>query len=606
MLSLPILSWISTYQRSWVRADVIAGLTVTALLIPEGMAYAQLAGVPPETAFYAAPIGLILYAVFGTSRQLVVAVSAAIAAMSAATVGGIAPEGSGEFITLTAALALLAGLISIGAGMLKLGRIAQFFSESVMTGFVFGLAMVIAIKQVPKMFGIESGHGNFFERLWDIFKNLDETHARTLLLGLTCLALMLLLEHFVERIPAALVVLVYGIVVSTILDLHDRGVEVVGKISGGLAAPRIPDIGWHDLTLLIGGAAGLALVVFAEGIGPARVFASKHHHRIDPNQELIGLGAANGGAGLFQGFPIGSSLSKSAANDAAGAMTQMSAIVAAGFTILVALFLTPLFENLPEATLGAIVVVAVSGMMHLGEMKRLASLRRADFALAMTALAGVLIFEVLTGLLIAVIASLAVLVWRASQPKLSVLGRRAETLEFSSVGQEEGANAIPGLFIVRPDESIFFANAAPIRDSILAGVHETQPTPKAVLLNLQATTDLDIPGADMVAELHEDLERDGIELMLCHVHENARGLLDRSGVVAKIGAEHIYPRALGGMLAFLAKDSASEAARREIVGDGLRRTREVVREMASVAEPGERARLEEIADGLASLDTAAR
>ncbi len=597
----PVLSWASSYQKSWLRADLIAGLTVTALLIPEGMAYAQIAGVPPETAFYAAPIGLAMYAIFGTSRQLVVAVSAAIAAMSAATVGAITPQGTTEFIVMTAALAVLAGLISIAAGFLKLGRIAQFFSESVMTGFVFGLALVIAIKQVPKIFGIEAGHGNFFERLYDIFIHIDETHGRTLMIGLTCLALMLGLEHFFHKVPAALAVLVYGIVASTVFNLDSKDVEVVGKIPSGLAAPKIPDIGWHDATLLFAGACGLALVVFAEGVGPARVFASKYHQPIDPNQELIGLGAANLGAGLFQGFPIGSSLSKSAANDAAGAKTQVSAFIAAGMTMLVALFLTPLFKNLPEATLGAIVVVAVSGMMHFDVMKRLARLRRADFALALVALFGVLIFEVLEGLIIAVVASLVVLVWRASQPKLSVLGRKADTMQLTDLDHDDTASAIPGLLIVRPNEAMFFANAASIRDGIRDQVHLAESPVKTVLLNLEGTSDLDVPAADVIGELFEDLEHEGVALALCNLHHDVRDLLDRSGVSERVGTSNIYPNALAGILGAVASFGNPGEAGWALVGDGLQRTREVVEEMASQASGEDRERLAHLADGLNEL-----
>ena len=382
---IPILNWLPGYDRSWLRLDLIAGLTVVALLVPEGMAYAELAGMPPQTAFYAAPAGLILYAIFGTSRQLVVAVSSAIAVMSAATVGGLAPAGSLEFIVLTAALAMLVGLISILAGLLKFGRIAQFFSESVLTGFVFGLALVIAIKQVPKLFGLEAVEGNFFVRLFDIVRHLPETHWLTLLVGASSLLLMLLLEKRFPRIPAALVTMIYGIAVVTVFALGEAGVHVIGA-SAGLARPQLPDVALSDLLLLLPGALGMALVVFAEAIAPARQFAARYHYPVDADQELIGLGAADFGAGLFQGFPIGASLSKSAANDNAGAKSAMPLLIAAILTALVALFLTPLFRNLPEATLAAIVVVAILGMMRVGEMKRLYRLNKTDFVLAVVAL----------------------------------------------------------------------------------------------------------------------------------------------------------------------------------------------------------------------------
>ena len=464
---LPILKWLPNYQRLWLRTDLIAGLTIVALLIPEGMAYAQIAGVPPQTAFYAAPIGLLAFAIFGTSRQLVVAVSAVIATMSFATVSLLAAPNTTEFILLTAALAMLAGLISILAGVLKLGRVAQFFSESVMVGFITGLALVIIVKQVPKLLGIESGGENFWERLYDIIIHLPETHLATLITGVLCLVLLIALEHYFHKIPAALVVLVFGILFSVFFGLEARGVEVVGTIPAGLAPPKWPAVGLQAWWLLLPGALGLALVNFAEAIGPARSFASTHKYKMDANQELIGLGAANFGAGLFQGFPIGSSLSKSAANDRAGAHSQMSGIIAAGVTVLVALFFTQFFYALPEATLGAIVIVAVSGMVKVGKLKHLYAVRRVDFILAVVALLAVLTFETLEALLIAVIVSLFALVWRASQPRLSVLGLIPNSLQFSDVRRHPENKTIQGLLIVRPENGLFFANAAGIREAII-------------------------------------------------------------------------------------------------------------------------------------------
>ena len=254
---LPILTWLPQYQRAWLRTDLIAGLTIVALLVPEGMAYAQIAGVPPETAFYAAPIGLLLFAIFGSSRQLVVAVSAVIATMSFATVSLIAPPNTSEFIVLTAALAILAGLISILAGFLKLGRVAQFFSESVMVGFITGLALVIMVKQVPKLLGIEGGEGNFWARLIEIIKHLPETSVPTLITGLLCLALLIALEHYFHKIPAALVALVFGIAISKLFDLEARGVEVIGEIPAGLAPPQWPAVGLAELVAAAAGCGGV-------------------------------------------------------------------------------------------------------------------------------------------------------------------------------------------------------------------------------------------------------------------------------------------------------------------------------------------------------------
>src|SRR5512139_196029 len=289
----PILTWLPAYQRPWLRGDFIAGLTILALLVPEGMAYAELAGLPPQTAFYAAPIGLLLYAIFGTSRQLMVAVSAVIATMSAAAVAPLAAAGSTEYAAYSAALALLAGIISVVAGLFKLGRIASFFSESVLVGFITGLALTVAIKQVPKLFGLEGGSGNFWERLYDILIHLPETHLLTLAIGLVSIALLFFLEHRFHKLPAALIVMLLGIIVSALFGLEQLGVHVVGEIPAGLAAPKLPGLSMNQWLMLLPGAFGLALVNFAEAYGPARSFANKHRYEIEANQELIGLGFAN-------------------------------------------------------------------------------------------------------------------------------------------------------------------------------------------------------------------------------------------------------------------------------------------------------------------------
>ncbi len=367
---LPILHWLPRYDRSWLRGDVIAGLTVVALIVPEGMAYASLAGMPPETALYGAWIALVLYAIFGGSRQIVVGASSAIAVMSAGIIAGYAPADSAEFLALSASLAVLAGVVAILAGLLRLGRIAQFFSESVLVGFVSGLALVIAIKQVPKLFGLEAGEGNFWQRLYDLAIHLPETHLLTLAVGAASLVLMLVLERRFHRFPAALAALVFGIGVSALFGMEALGVHVVGAIPTGLAMPQLPDVTAQQLAQLIPGALAITLVIFAEGIGPMRSFAGKYRYPLSSDQELIALGASNAGAGLFQSFAVGVSLSRSAANDSGGARSQVSGLVAAAITILVALFLTPLFYNLPEATLAAIVIVAVARMFKWQAIRR--------------------------------------------------------------------------------------------------------------------------------------------------------------------------------------------------------------------------------------------
>jgi SulP family sulfate permease len=592
----PVLNWLPTYQRAWLRADVIAGITVTALLVPEGMAYAELAGMPPQSIFYAAPIALLLYAVFGTSRQLVVVVSSVQAVMSYSIVSALVPPGTPEFITLSAALAMTAGFVAVLAGLLHLGRVAQFFSASVLTGFVSGLAVLVAVKQLPKMFGIEPGSGNVWERLYDLFIHLPETHRLTFIVGLSTLIIMVLLERYLHRVPAALVAMLFGILVSSMFGLGAQGVHVVGDIPAGLAPPSLPHIPLSQWLMLIPGALALTLVVFAEAIGPARSFATKYKYSISPDQELIGLGAANVGAGLFQGFPIGSSLSKTAANEAAGAKSQMSGVIAAGLTVLVALFLTPLFRNLPEATLAAIVVVAVYGMFKWREMARLYRLRRVDFALALVTFLGVLTLEeAVWALLLAVVLSLLALAWRTSQARMSELGLVQGQLRFAELGVEPEAKAIPGLLIYAPEESLFFANADTVRTQITDRLAADAGTIESVLLDLEVTNELDVPSADVLKELHDDLETAGVTLMLARVRPAVLDLMDHSGVTQAVGRDHIHGRVLEGVLEHLGSGGARTQAFLGLSSDALKALQLVVGEMLGQAQGEHRARLEALA-----------
>ena len=592
---LPIIAWLPAYQRVWLRTDLIAGLTIVALLIPEGMAYAQLAGVPPEAAFYAAPIGLLLFAIFGTSRQLVVAVSSAIATMSFATISLIAQPNTTEFIVMTAALAVLAGLICVLAGLLKLGRVAQFFSESVMVGFITGLAVLIIVKQLPKIFGVESGHGNVWERLYDFIIRLPETHLPTLIVGLVCLALLIVLERFLPRIPAALVALLFGIALSALFGMEARGVEVVGDLPAGLTAPQWPAISLQSWLVLLPGAFGLALVCFAEAIGPSRAFAAAHKYEIDANQEWLGVGASNIGAGLFQGFPIGASLSKSAANDQAGAHSQMSGVIAALVTALVALFLTQLFYSLPEATLGVIVIVAVSHMVKVKEMRHLYRVRRFDFILALVALLAVMTIEILEALLLAVIVSIFALVWHASQPRLAVLGRVPNSIDFSNVRHHPENHTVPGLLVVRPENGLFFANATGIREAIVREVNSSAHPVKEVIVDMDATSDLDAPGAEMLIGLHKELRQREARVILTRMNTPVRQILERADTLEEIGPNDICHSTIEAFLEYIASE-LGDSSGQEIVRIGLLEACDVLQARMSAVPIERKATLAAILD----------
>jgi MFS superfamily sulfate permease-like transporter len=370
----------------------------------------------------------------------------------------------------------------------------------------------------------------------------------TLCVGVACIVAMIALQLFIPKLPAALLVLIGSIIASAALHLSSHGVAVVGDLPSGLAAPRLPDVGLHAFPLLFAGAVGIALLAFAEAMGPAQQFGREHGYEVEANHELIALGASNMGAGLFQGFPIGASLSKSAANDRVGARSSMSLIVAAAATALVALFLTPLFRDLPEAALGAIVIVAVSQMERIKPLQRLWRLRRADFALAIVALLGVLVFDILPGLAIAVAASLAVVVWRAGEARLELMQRSPSGLD---TAHAEPAPPSPGVLLVRPAQMIFFVNASAVRDRISEVVAQTDPPPDVTVADLSLTPDLDVPATDALAELDEHLRTRGSQLWLAGLTPPVRHQLVVSGIAKRIGTEHMFDSMGLALLAYL-------------------------------------------------------
>jgi high affinity sulfate transporter 1 len=548
---------------------------------------------------------MALYAIFGTSRQLVVAVSSAIAVMSASIVGGLAVANTAEFYAFTAALAIMVGLVAIVAGLLRLGRIAQFFSEPVLVGFVSALALVIAIKQVPKLLGLEASHGNLWQRCLDVIQQLPESNWATLAVGATSILLMIFLERRFHRIPAALVAMVYGIVVVQLFNLQALGVHVVGVVPTGLAAPKFPGVTLGQLMMLVPGAIGLTLVMFAEAIGPARSFAGKYSYRINANQELIALGTSNLGAGLFQGFPIGASLSKSAANDAAGGRSQMAGLIAAAATVLVALFLTPLFRNLPEATLAAIVIVAVAGMVKIRGFRWLYKVNRVDFAMALIAFLAVLSFEeVLVGLVVAVVISLLALIGRASQSRLSILGRVPGSIQFDDMRRYPQNLEVPDMLIVRPDEGLFFANAASLREVINKMALSAARPFRTVLVDLEMSNELDATSVHELRDLHKDLSALNLRLALSRVHQAVRDVLDRSELTPVIGEENIYHRGVDAVLAHLEEEGKHADVLMEMAAAVLEKTLGVL----ELAEPhtsgAERSKLETVSRQVQeSIDT---
>jgi SulP family sulfate permease len=525
------------YRRGWLLPDVVAGLAVWAVLVPESLAYAVLAGVPPVVGLWAAPAALVVYAALGSSRHLVVGPMSATAALSGALVGGLGGD-AGRAVALTAGLALVAGLIMIGGGLLRLGFLAGFVSQPVLKGFIIGLALTIVAGQLPKLAGIDRVEGVFVEKLWRLSTRLDETNGWAVAVGAGSLLLLLLLRRFLPLVPSAMVAVLAGVLASVVLDLPARGVAVVGPIAGGLPPFGLPELGLADYSSLLAGGVGIALVGFAEGLAAAQRYASKAGYEVDANQELIAVGAANLGTGLCTGMVVSGSLSKTAVNGGAGARSQVAGLVVAVLTVVTLLLLTGLFERLPEATLGAIVIVAVAELIDVPALRRLylvwtsrlgaiyGPAARVDFFAALAALLGVLLFGTLPGLFIGVGVSVVLLVYRASRPNVAVLGRTAGAdPAWVDLARHPAAVPVPGVEVVRVEAGLFFANAGHVRTRI-RGIAESSDA-RAVVLDAETSPSIDITAAEMLAELAQDLRSRGTCLLVARDVGQFRDVLRR-------------------------------------------------------------------------------
>lgn len=515
---------LSRPTKASARADLIAGLSVWAVLVPESLAYATIAGVSPVVGLYAAPAALILYAAFGSSRHLIVGPMSATAALSAAAIGDFATAGSPEYVQLTAAFALSVGLAALLAGILRLGFLANFISVPVLKGFIIGVSLTIIIGQVPKLLGVEKGPGEFFEQLWSLLGELGSISVATLAVGAASLTAVFTLKRFAPKVPAALVVVLASIVCAEYFDFVDRGIALVGPIASGLPDVGVPDVTWSQFAALTGAAAAVMLIGFAEGLGAARTYAARDHYEIDPNRELIGGGAANAASSLVGGMVVGGSLSKTAVNGSAGGVSQLAGIAAAGAIVLTLLFLTSIFEVLPEATLAAVVIAAVIELVDFGSLaelhrvytKRLGRMygvaARPDFIASVSAMLGVLIFGTLAGLFIGITISLLLILYRASRPNVGVLGKLGESSGASAVwvdtARHPEADTPPGVLVARVEGQLFFANCDAVRREIAALAADSH----AVVVDLETTAVIDVSAARALIQLREDLLADGKSL----------------------------------------------------------------------------------------------
>jgi len=539
---VPIVTWLPAYDRGDLRPDVIAGLVSWGVMVPVAMAYAGLAGVPPELGLVTAFAALAAYAVFGTSRHLKVTASSSIAIMSASVVGAIATSHDpASYVVLSSGLALAVGAILIVAGAARLGFLSQFLAASVVTGFVIGLAVTITIGQLPALLGLPPVSGTIAQKVVAMVQELPDLDRYTAVLGVGSVIVIVLLRRLAPRIPGALVVLLAGIVLSTAFDLPAKGVAVVGDVATGIPLPGIPRIPLGDVFFLLTGAFGIVFLALAESIGAARSFATRHGYAIDPDQELIALGASNLASGLFGGFAVDASLSQSATGESAGNRTQAASLITAGLILATAIVLAPLFHNLPTAVLAAIVISSVLGLVNIAELRRYLAWKRTDFLLAMTALAGVVFTTALVGMAIAVALSLLAILYQASRPYIAVLGRiPGEPAVYADADRHRSAEPVEPFLILRPNVPLTFVNADVAKDQCRALIAARPVPPAALVLDIGATADFDVATTDMLTTLSTELAGLGIEFRLAQVRGSVRDRMRRTGLMGIIGEDRCY------------------------------------------------------------------
>jgi high affinity sulfate transporter 1 len=546
---LPMLDWISCYRREWLIPDALAGIALWAVMVPEGMAYAGIVGVPPIMGLYTIVPALLAYALFGTSRQLVVGPDTATGLISALTVGAVAAHGTLEFNSLTSTLAALIGVFFLFFGIMRMGWVASFIPTPVMRGFIEGLVYVTIIGQVPHLLGISGTAGNFFTKLWHVLQHLPEVSLAAALTGILCLAAMLLLRHLASGVPAALVVMSLATILIGLLGGEATGVHVAGHIPSGLPHLTMPNLDTAILRELAPGALAIVLVGYAEALGAAKAAAMQDGNDIDPNQELVAHGPANILTGLFGGFLVVGSLSKTSVAMAAGARSQVANLIAAAFCFLTLIFLTPLFRNMPQPALAAIVIAA---MLHLTKPSYLRGVlvrSHWSFAVALIVIMGELTLGVLQGIALGVVLSIVRLIYLASRPKGAVLGQLPGTEAYRDVQMHPEAITFPGLLIWRIGGDLFFASAGHIGTGLRTLI-AASPDLKRVLLNFASVDFIDITGGDELLKLVRELQKKGISVAFARVRDPIREDMRRAGIEAAVGPINFYERITDGVRAW--------------------------------------------------------
>ena len=518
----------------------MAGLVLAAILVPQGMAYAELAGLPPVTGLYTTVACLIGYAIFGPSRVLVLGPDSSISPLILAAITPLlVGSDPAAAIALAGMLAIMVGLIEVGLGLGRLGFVADLLSTEVQVGYMNGLGITIIVGQLPKLFGFSTDADSFFEELSAFVSGLDETDATTLIVGLCVLVVLLVLPHFTKRVPAVLVAVVGATLVSAVLDLAADGVTTVGALPQGVPSPELPWTQASDLGPLLVAALGITLVSLTDTIATATSFAARRGDEVEPNQEMIGMGAANITAGLFQGFAVSTSGSRTAVAEQSGARSQLTGVVGAGLVVVLLLFLNSLLADLPQTALAAVVISAALSLMDLGILRRYFQVRKSALALSLVATAGVVFFGVLQGIVVAIVLAILMFFRRNWWPHGAVLGQVPGLRGWHSVDGHDDAVQIPGVVVYRWEAPLFFANAGAFRQQIRHLAREQQPS--WIVLQCEAITDIDVTAADMLRQLDDELNAQGIHLAFAELRSRLQEQALRYGLMETLDHDHFYP-----------------------------------------------------------------
>jgi len=537
---VPGLGMLTRYKRSWLRSDLVAGVVLAAILVPQGMAYAELAGLPAVNGLYTTVACLVGYAIFGPSRVLVLGPDSSLGPLIFAAIVPLTITGDpAELIALAGFLALLVGAIEIGLGLGKLGFVADLLSKEVQVGYMIGLGVTIVVGQLPKLFGFSTDGDDFIEDVKAFVSGLDQRNRDTLIVGLAALALMLVLPRFTSRIPAVLITVILSTLAVSVFDLTSKGVTTVGSLPQGFPRPQIPSVDLGDVGALLAAAVGITLVSLADTIATSTSFAARRGDEVNASQEMIGIGAANAFAGLFQGFPISTSGSRTAVAEKSGAKSQVTGLVGAALVVVMLVLLPDLLSNLPNSALAAIVIAAALSLMDVTAARKFFRIRKSAFVLMLTATLGVIFFGVLEGILIAVALSILMFFRRSWWPKGEILGRVDSLDSWHSIRRYPEGTQVPGVVVFRWEAPLFFANAGQFRQEVRSMVRQSDV--RWVIVQCEAMTDIDVTAADMLERLDKELNGQGVNMLFVELRSRLHDLVVRYGLLETLDHTHFYP-----------------------------------------------------------------